>query len=98
MFSRLLQSSKALLPILVINRSYFSSLFNDKIGIPPKEYLIRYKLEIAAELMTKENKSISLSAFSVGYNNIYNFSKVFKKYYGVSPRTYISNYKKTDSD
>lgn len=81
---------------LHINRSYFSSLFNAKMGISPKEYLIRYKLEIAAELMTKENKSISLSAFSVGYNNIYNFSKVFKKYYGVSPRTYISNYKKTD--
>lgn len=80
--------------ILHINRSYFSLLFKAKTGMSPKEYLIRYKLEMAAELMTKGNKTISLSASSVGYNNIYNFSKVFKKYYGVSPRTYISNYKK----
>ena len=76
---------------LNINRSYFYSLFKSKTGISPKEYLIRYKLEIAADLMTKEHKSISLSAYSVGYNNIYNFSKIFKKYYGVSPQTYITN-------
>ena len=76
---------------LNINRSYFYSLFKSKTRISPKEYLIRYKLEIAADLMTKEHKSISLSAYSVGYNNIYNFSKIFKKYYGVSPQTYITN-------
>ena len=38
--------------------------------------------------MTVYKKGISISAQSVGYRDIYNFSKIFKSYFGISPRAY----------
>ena len=77
---------------LNIDRSYFSTLFRQKVGMPPGRYLMNLRLEKAAELMTVYDKSPSTAAFSVGYNDIYHFSKVFKQKFGCSPRTYRKNF------
>ena len=71
-----------------INRKYFCSLFSKQVGISPSEYLIHLRLNKAAELMTTYNQSPTIAAMSVGYNDIYHFSKIFKKHFGVSPREY----------
>lgn len=77
---------------LNLNRSYFSTLFKESLGVSPQDYLNKLRLEKAAELMTTHQKSPSIAAISTGYSDIYNFSKMFKRHYGVSPRTYIANY------
>jgi len=51
-----------------------------------------FRLQTAADLMIKPGKTPSVAASSVGYTDIYNFSKAFKKKYGLSPRKYIENY------
>ncbi len=76
---------------LGLNRKYFCSLFTAQIGVSPSEYLISLRLNKAAELMTKHNQSPTTAAISVGYNDIYHFSKSFKKHFGISPRTYCKN-------
>lgn len=73
---------------LGIDRSYFSALFTERVGTSPSEYLINLRLTRAAELMTIHGERPSTAAMSVGYNDLYHFSKSFKKHFGVSPRSY----------
>ena len=71
-----------------INRKYFCSLFSKQMGISPSEYLIQLRLNKAAELMTIHKQTPTIAATSVGYDDIYHFSKIFKKHFGMSPREY----------
>ena len=73
---------------LNINRSYLSDLFKKRMGISPQKYLIQLRLEKAAELLTVYGQSPSTAGISVGYPDLYHFSKIFKKHFGVSPREY----------
>lgn len=74
---------------LGLDRSYFSSLFKERTGLPPVQYLIRYRMEKAAELMLEHGESPSTAASSVGYPDLYHFSKLFKAHFGLSPREYV---------
>lgn len=76
---------------LNLDRSYFSGLFCKKMGVPPGRYLQTLRLEKAAELMLRYGESPSMAGASVGYPDLYHFSKVFKKHFGLSPRSYIKN-------
>ncbi len=74
---------------LNLDRSYFSTLFKETTGVSPMQYLIRLRMEKAVELMIQYGEAISTAGASVGYPDLYHFSKAFKTYYGVSPREYI---------
>ena len=78
---------------LSINRSYFSNIFKQTLQKTPQEFLLQYRMDKACELMANPSLSISNIAFSVGYTDAYNFSKMFKKIKGTSP----SNYRKTSN-
>ena len=73
---------------LGLNRSYFSTLFKGKVGISPKRYLFEHRMRVAATLLTRDKTSVSVTANSVGYTDIFNFSKMFKQFYGCSPAEY----------
>ena len=73
---------------LGLNRKYFCQIFTKKVGVSPSQYLIRLRLNKAAELMVTYRHTPTTAAFSVGYDDIYHFSKIFKKHFGMSPREY----------
>lgn len=79
---------------LGLNRSYFSTLFKSHVGVSPKRYLFEHRMRIAAALLTEDKTSVSVTANSVGYSDIFNFSKMFKQYYGISPAEYAKQYNK----
>jgi len=68
---------------------YISKIFKEETGESPINYLIKIRLEKAKEvLMNADNGSIKNIANQVGYDDVYHFSKLFKKYYGISPLYY----------
>lgn len=71
-----------------LNRTYFSRLFKEVMGQTPQEYLARYRVNKAMELMRNTNMSIGEVASMVGYPNQLYFSKVFRKYQGLPPRVW----------
>lgn len=71
-----------------LNKNYFSSFFRENFGISPQEYLIKYRINKACELMRNESLTISDISRSVGYNDPLAFSKIFKQVKGKSPKKY----------
>lgn len=78
---------------LHLSRSYFSATFKERVGSSPQEYLTVLRMEKAIELMLKFEMTPSVAAVSTGYSNIYHFSRMFKRYTGLSPRAYIDSKK-----
>lgn len=64
---------------------YISKIFKEETGDSPINYLINIRLKKANELLENSRLSIKAIAKSVGYNDAYYFSKLFKKYYGYPP-------------
>ncbi len=73
---------------LHVSRYTLSAAFSLEKSIGPMEYLVRFRLEKACEYMTTQKLPPSVVSNSVGYRNYSNFSNMFKKYYGMSPKEY----------
>lgn len=71
-----------------LNRSYLCSLFKQQMNTSIQEYLVRYRINKACEMMGNIELSIGDISRSVGYSDPLLFSKVFKKLKGLSPKHY----------
>ena len=71
-----------------INRKYLSHLFSNILNVSPQNYLINFRLQKACDLLTGSSLSINEISNSIGYMDQFLFSKVFKKYKGISPKNY----------
>jgi AraC-like DNA-binding protein len=67
-----------------LSRSIFAKRFNDLIGAPPIEYLVRWRVQLAARLLD-QGVRIAETASSVGYKSEATFSRVFKRFAGAPP-------------
>lgn len=68
-------------------RSYLFRLFKKSYGCGIKEYIVNVRMEWAKRFLAK-GYSVSDTAFMVGYNDEFNFSKIFKKLIGMPPIEY----------
>ncbi len=68
--------------------SRFAHLFTEKYGVPPYKYLLNIRLNQAKYLLTQTNIQVTEIAKSIGYEDSFYFSRIFKKYIGVSPNNY----------
>lgn len=76
--------------IACMSPPYFCEEFKKHFKVPPIDYVIRLRLKNAAMLLEDKSLSISEVAFRSGYDDVYYFSKLFKKKYGASPSVYRS--------
>ena len=73
---------------LHVNPSYLSMLFKQVTGVTFKEHLNRIRIEEAERLLTNTDYPILEIAIACGYRDQSYFTKVFKKYTGLTPRQY----------
>ena len=71
-----------------LSSSYFRELFCKAYGVSPINYIQNLRISRAKEMLRSDYSSIADIAFALGYNNIYEFSKAFKKHTGVPPTKY----------
>ena len=69
-----------------LTETHFRRLFKRITGLPPQQFLIRQRLQLAAQLLLeKPQLPISVVAETCGIGNAYYFSRMFRKYYHVPP-------------
>lgn len=64
---------------------YFSEVFKKYTGITPIDYLIGYRMKQAYKFLLTTTCNVKEIAQSVGYQDAYYFSRLFKKQFGFSP-------------
>lgn len=76
--------------VVGLNRRYLGRIFKKAVGMTIQEYLVHTRLSHGAEYL-KIGESVTDAAMLSGYTDVFNFSKMFKKHFGVSPREYKNN-------
>jgi AraC-like DNA-binding protein len=71
-----------------LSASHFSSLFRKGTGMSPMDYFIHLKLQKACLMLYNSDIKIKEIACTIGYEDPYYFSRLFKKYMRVSPDKY----------
>jgi AraC-like DNA-binding protein len=68
-----------------LSRSVLAERFVDLVGMPPMQYLARWRMQIASGLLDGGNTNIATVAAKIGYGSEAAFSRAFKKIVGVPP-------------
>ena len=71
-----------------ISPGYLSALFKKTTGISVVDYVNQAKIEKAKEMIAGGMRRVDEMASLLGFENIYYFSKVFKKFTGLPPTEY----------
>lgn len=78
----------ALARLVGINQTKLKAGFAQVTGTTIYGYILRCRMERAAELLTSDDYSIAEVAYAVGYDYPANFTHAFKRYFGQQPRAW----------
>ncbi len=71
-----------------VSYNYFSKMFKESTGVNFQDYVTMKRMEYAKEALNGINIKVYDVAAALGYSNPKNFTRVFKSYYGISPKDY----------
>ena len=71
-----------------MSRSSFFSAFSELVGEPPGQYVLRWRMFAAADLLARTSLSIAELAERVGYSSEDSFGKAFRREMGHTPSMY----------
>lgn len=67
---------------------YFCEFFKEMTGHTPIDYLNRFRIETACNMLSASGVNVTEAAFACGFNDISYFIRTFKKYIGMTPKQY----------
>jgi transcriptional regulator GlxA family with amidase domain len=71
-----------------VTEGYLSRIFRQEMALSPWDYLARYRVRRAKELLRSSNAAVSDVALQVGFDDSAYFTRVFHKHTGCSPSKY----------
>jgi AraC-like DNA-binding protein len=71
-----------------VSRATFAARFRTQVGSPPMAYLTRWRLTLAADLLTATDRTLASIAADVGYGSAFALSAAFSQQMGTSPSRY----------
>ena len=78
--------------MVYLNTKYISDLFKKEYSITITDYIAKKRMEEAQQLLIDTDFSIIEVSDQVGYHDAKYFSKLFKRYHGISPAQYRKLY------
>lgn len=81
-------SLKVLSEISYMSESTLLRKFHEALNVNPIQYLQKYRIEKACQLLTNTDMLVTEVAFEVGFNSLNYFCRYFKKMVGLSPRSF----------
>lgn len=76
-----------------LSRSVLAERFRHYLSDTPMGYLTRWRLQLAAQILTSTSKSVAQVAGEVGYESEPSFNRAFKREFGIPPARYRSQAK-----
>lgn len=68
-----------------LSKFHYIRLFSALVGETPKQYIIKRRISQGAKYILSSNEKMIDIAYKYGFNSQADFTRVFKKYYGISP-------------
>ena len=68
-----------------LSRSRLADRFTTYVGMPPMQYLARWRMQLASGLLRDDSFDLETVATEIGYGSEEAFSRAFKKMVGMSP-------------
>ncbi|HEY2733947.1 MAG TPA: helix-turn-helix transcriptional regulator, partial [Polyangiales bacterium] len=68
-----------------VSRSLLAERFHHYVGVPPMQYLARWRMQLTASLLSGTNLNLAEVADRVGYGSEAALSRAFKRLVGVAP-------------
>lgn len=68
-----------------MSRAAFAERFARKVGMPPMQYLLEWRIALAKDLLRRERASLGEVAEKIGYRSASAFSTAFSRHAGCSP-------------
>jgi AraC-like DNA-binding protein len=68
-----------------MSRAAFAERFTRKVGMPPMEYLLEWRIAIAKDMLRRERTPLTAVAEMIGYQSASAFSTAFTRHSGCSP-------------
>ena len=81
-------STEALAQSLFMGRSYLSTKFHNETGIKLNDFILQQKTEEAKRLLRYTDRSAAAIGDYLAFSSPAHFSRVFKKYVGLTPNEY----------
>ena len=70
---------------VAMSRSAFAARFSELVGVPPMQYLARWRMQLALTWLREHDAGLGELAGRLGYQSEAAFSRAFKRVVGVSP-------------
>lgn len=71
-----------------IDRSHFSRTFSQTVGVSPMSYLQKLRMDRGCELLRGTSLSVTEIALTIGYPDLYSFTRAFRNRFGMSPKAF----------